>query len=107
MGQQTRRSRVLESKDEQVAVAFRQRSKLPLDECLNYMRRRVPQLTRSTLYRCFLRHGLSRIADCAGGMSDRELCDIISADNERISREILGDDDILIVGHNLIFGTRL
>jgi transposase-like protein len=77
MGTQTRGFLSLSREEEYVVLDFRKRTNLPLDECLYYLKKLVPSLTRSTLYRCFLKHGLSNIADHAVEMSDRDPFDLI------------------------------
>jgi hypothetical protein len=43
------------------AVAFRQHTQLPLDDCLYALQATIPKLTRSALHRLFQRHGISRL----------------------------------------------
>lgn len=52
--------RKLSPEDEEIIVTFRERTQLPLDDCLYALQARIPQLTRSTLHRCLMRHGISR-----------------------------------------------
>lgn len=40
-------------------VAFRRRILRPLDDLLGHLREALPPLTRSTLYSCLIRHGIS------------------------------------------------
>ena len=47
--------------DEVVILAYRWRTRLSLDDSLVRLRRLMPQLSRSALYRCLERHGLSKI----------------------------------------------
>jgi len=54
-------STVLAVEQEAIAVAFRQHTLLPLDDCLYALQAPIPQLSRSTLHRCFQRHGISRL----------------------------------------------
>lgn len=54
--------RKLSAQDEQIIVTFRERTQLPLDDCLYALQAPIPQLTRSTLHRCLKRHGISRQA---------------------------------------------
>ena len=54
-------STVLTSEEEAIAVAFRQHTLLPLDDCLYALQETIPHLSRSTLHRCFQRHGVSRL----------------------------------------------
>ena len=52
---------VLSLEDEAMIVTFRKATQLPLDDCLDALINTLPHLTRSNLYRCLQRHGLSRI----------------------------------------------
>ena len=54
-------STVLSPKEEAIAVAFRQHTQLPLDDCLYALQATIPKLTRSALHRLFQRHGISRL----------------------------------------------
>jgi transposase-like protein len=54
---------VLSLEDEAVLVAFRKQTLLPLDDCLYALQPTIPHLTRSSLHRCFQRHGISRLPD--------------------------------------------
>jgi len=65
-------STVLSPKEEAVVVAFRRYTLLPLDDCLYALQATIPHLTRSSLHRCFQRHGLSRLPDVAGDRSARK-----------------------------------
>ena len=47
---------------EELAVClFRQKTQLPLDDCLDALQETIPALTRSNLHRCLKRHGLNRL----------------------------------------------
>lgn len=46
---------------EAAAVAFRQMTLLPLDDCLHALQRTIPTLTRSSLHRLYQRHGISQL----------------------------------------------
>ncbi len=59
-------STVLSSEEQAVVVAFRPHTLLPLDDCLYALQATIPQLTRSSLHRCFQRHGVSRLPDVEG-----------------------------------------
>src|SRR5687767_15313237 len=61
MGPRARRSTVLTEAEEQLAVEFRRRTHLPLDDLLGCLRGRILALTRSALHRCLRRHGISRL----------------------------------------------
>jgi len=54
-------STLLTPQQEAIAVAFRQRTLLPLDDCLYALQATIPNLSRSALHRCFQRHGISRL----------------------------------------------
>jgi hypothetical protein len=66
MGPKQPRSTVLTPEEEALIVAFRRHTLLPLDDCLYALQATLPHLTRSTLHRCFKRHGISRLPDIAG-----------------------------------------
>ena len=57
-GQKDPRSTVLSIEEEAIVVAFRKHTLLPLDDCLY-----APRLTRSSLHRCYQRHGISRLPE--------------------------------------------
>lgn len=57
------RSSILSAEQEAIVVAFRKHTLLPLDDCLYALQATIPQLTRSSLHRCFLRHGINRLPD--------------------------------------------
>lgn len=52
-------STVLSAAEEAAAVAFRQHTLLPLDDCLYALQEAIPHLSRSALHRLFCRHGIS------------------------------------------------
>jgi len=66
MGPKDPRSTVLTVEDEAIAVAFRKHTLLPLDDCLYALQATIPNLTRSSLHRCYQRHGISRLPDIEG-----------------------------------------
>lgn len=66
MGPKQVRSTVLSPEEEAVVVAFRKHTLLPLDDCLYALQATIPHLTRSSLHRCFQRHGISRLPDTEG-----------------------------------------
>jgi transposase len=53
--------RKLSAEEEAIIVSFREYTLLPLDDCLYSLQARIPHLTRSSLHRCFQRHGISRL----------------------------------------------
>lgn len=59
-------SGILSAEQEAIVVAFRKHTLLPLDDCLYALQATIPQLTRSSLHRCFLRHGISRLPELDG-----------------------------------------
>lgn len=61
MGPKEIRSTVLSPEEEAAIVAFRRYSQLPLDDCLYALQEMIPKLTRSSLHRCFERHGINRL----------------------------------------------
>src|ERR1700761_1205339 len=66
MGPKALRSTVLSIEEEAVVVAFRRHTLLPLDDCLYALQATIPYLTRSSLHRCFQRHGISRLPEVSG-----------------------------------------
>ena len=54
-------STVLTVEQEASAVAFRQHTLLPLDDCFYALQATIRRLSRSALHRCFQRHGISRL----------------------------------------------
>ena len=52
---------VLSEQDEAIIITFRKATQLPLDDCLDALIDAIPQLTRSNLYRCLQRYGLSHL----------------------------------------------
>ena len=67
MGPKVPRSTVLPIEEEAIAVAFRKHTLLPLDDCLYALQATIPHLTRSSLHRCYQRHGISRLPEAEGG----------------------------------------
>lgn len=66
MGPKEPRSTVLTLTEEAACVAFRKHTLLPLDDCLYALQADLPHLTRSSLHRCFQRHGISRLPEMEG-----------------------------------------
>jgi transposase-like protein len=66
MGPREPRSTVPSKEEEALIVAFRKHTLLPLDDCLYALQATVPHLTRSSLHRCFRRHGISRLPETEG-----------------------------------------
>ena len=72
MGPKEVRSTVLTEEEEAAFVAFRKYTLLPLDDCLYALQPSIPHLTRSSLHRCFLRHGISRLPEVDGDKPKRQ-----------------------------------
>lgn len=72
MGPKHPRSASLSVEDEATCIAFRKHALLPLDDCLYALQATIPHLTRSSLHRCFVRHGISRLPDVAGDKPARK-----------------------------------
>jgi len=71
-GPRAPRSTVLSLEEEEVVVAFRKHTLLPLDDCLYALQATIPKLTRSSLHRCLERHGISRLPEVEGSKLDRK-----------------------------------
>lgn len=65
-------STVLAPEEEAVIVAFRRYTLLPLDDCLYALQPTIPKLTRSSLHRCFQRHGIERLPDVDGNKTPKK-----------------------------------
>jgi hypothetical protein len=65
MGPKNSRSRDLTLEDEAIILAYRWRTRLSLDDSLVRLRHRMPKLSRSALYQCLKRRGLSKIGSTA------------------------------------------
>lgn len=61
MGPALPRSAKLTLAEEELVVEFRRRTLLPLDDMLGHLHQCLPQLSRSALYRCLVRHGISQL----------------------------------------------
>ena len=66
MGPKNPRSTVLSPEEEAMCVAFRRHTLLPLDDCLYALQATIPHLSRSSLHRCYQRHGISSLPDVNG-----------------------------------------
>ena len=53
--------RCFSAEQEAIAGAFRRHTLLALDDCLYALQATISHLSRSALYRCFQRHGISRL----------------------------------------------
>jgi transposase len=65
MGPNSPPPRLLSREDEAIILAYRWRTRLALNDAHFRLKRLMPKLTRSTLYQCLKRHGLSRIGPTA------------------------------------------
>jgi transposase-like protein len=72
MGPKQPRSTVLTPEEEATVVAFRKHTLLPLDDCLYALQASISHLTRSSLHRCLVRHGISRLPAIEGKSSTRK-----------------------------------
>lgn len=72
MGPKQPRSTVLTPEQEAACVAFRKHTLLPLDDCLYALQSSIPNLTRSSLHRCFQRHAISRLPEVDGDKPPRK-----------------------------------
>ena len=73
MGPKVVCSSVLNNDEEAIVVTFRRHTLLPLDDCLYALQSTIPHLTRSILYRCLRRHGISRLPDVDGDKPRRRV----------------------------------
>jgi transposase-like protein len=71
-GPKESKSTVLSIEEEAIIVAFRKHTLLPLDDCLYALQATIPHLTRSSLHRCLMRHGISRLPEVDGDKPDRK-----------------------------------
>ena len=60
-GPKNAKSTVLTAEEEAIIVTFRKHTQLGLDDCLYSLRETIPNLTRSSLHRCFKRNNISRL----------------------------------------------
>jgi len=63
---------VLTDAKEAMILAFRRHTLLPLDDCHYALQPSIPRLTRSALYRCLQRHGISCLPDVGGDKPKRQ-----------------------------------
>jgi transposase InsO family protein len=73
MGPKEPCSTVLSKEEEAIVVTFRRHTLLPLDDCLYALQATLPHLTRSSLHRCFQRHGISRLPEVEGDKPKRQI----------------------------------
>lgn len=72
MGPKQACSTVLTPAQEAACSTFRKHTLLPLDDCLYALQASIPHLTRSSLHRCFQRHGISRLPEMTGDTPARK-----------------------------------
>ena len=63
------------AEEEALAVAFRQHTHLPLDDCLYALQETIPHRSRSARHRLFQRHGISRLPGPAPDEQKKRLQD--------------------------------
>ena len=63
---------VLNEEQEAIVVALRNHTRLALDDCLYALQATIPQLTRSSLHRCFVRHEINRLEQPEGQSLERK-----------------------------------
>ena len=66
------KSTLLSLEEEAIIITFRKHTLLPLDDCLYSLQATIPHLTRSSLHRCLLRHGISRLPEVDGDRPDKK-----------------------------------
>jgi len=72
MGSKKARSISLSLEEEAICIAFRKHTLLPLDDCLYALQSTLPKLTRSSLHRLFVRHGISRLPEVQGSKKEKK-----------------------------------
>jgi transposase len=72
MGPKEPHSTTLSLEQEAMIVTFRRHTLLPLDDCLYALQPSISGLTRSSLHRCFQRHGISRLPDLEGDKPEKK-----------------------------------
>jgi hypothetical protein len=63
MGPKNPHFTVLTREEEEICVAFRKHSLLPLDGCLFALREQIPHLSHSSLHRLFQRNGIIKLPE--------------------------------------------
>src|SRR3712207_1244631 len=74
MGPKQPRSTVLTPEQEAACVAFRTHTLLPLDDCLYALQATIPDLTRSSLHRCFQDRKSTRLNPSHANISYAVFC---------------------------------
>ena len=72
MGPKEARSTILTLEEEATCIAFRKHTLLALDDCLYALQSSIPKLTRSSLHRVFVRHGISRLPEVEGDKEEKK-----------------------------------
>lgn len=72
MGPKTIKSTVLSGAEEEVIVALRKLTQLPLDDLLYTLQETIPHLSRSSLHRCLKRHGCSVLPKKEGETKEKK-----------------------------------
>jgi hypothetical protein len=72
MGPKEARSISLSLEEEAICIAFRKHTLLPLDDYLYALKSSLPKLTRSSLHRLFVRHGISRLPEVQGSKKEKK-----------------------------------
>lgn len=72
MGPREPHSTSLTLAEEAAAIAFRQKTLLPLDDCLHALQRFIPGLSRSSLHRLYQRHGISNLPRSAEPVREKK-----------------------------------
>ena len=56
-------SKSLTKEQEAIAIAFRKHAKLSIEDCFYAVKKIIPHLSRSSLYRCYKRHGINSMEE--------------------------------------------
>jgi len=91
------RSLSLTRDEETIVIHFRINSMLPLDDCLYVLQADLPHLTRSTLHRCFSRHGLNKLP------IERFNRDTVSAESQLAPGNLLFQTQFIGVAGRLVW----
>ncbi|MGB0630538.1 MAG: IS481 family transposase [Alphaproteobacteria bacterium] len=63
---------VLTPPEQEMCLAFRKATLLPLDDCLYALQLSLPHLSRATLHRLYKQHGVSRLSDVESPILDKD-----------------------------------
>ena len=72
MGPKQPHSTVLTIEEKAICVTLRRHTLLPLDDCLYTLQEAIPHLNRSSLHRCFQRHGISQLPKVEGRQNKKK-----------------------------------